>query len=203
MEGAQTCYATLALAEFYNRMNTLGKSEPPIRKFYEFYKLRHEDSHTAKSDEELVGAEYFDEAYVRALDLLGSNLLEQHKWADAELFLRRDVALREKLVFPQSNTISANARFMLGASLVGQKRYAEAEPLLHRACEGLTDTTNVAAFGTYSRDMFMPTLLQTIERIVQMYEGWGKVVAKMIFVTVCFLIASNCLRHLAASSGLG
>ena len=60
------------------------------------------------------------------LDLLGSNLLEQTEWADAELFLRRDVACEKNLRFRSHNTISANARFMLGASLVGQKRYAEA-----------------------------------------------------------------------------
>jgi len=171
--------ATLALADFYSRRNTPEKAEGPIRKFYEHYKRRHERSHTPKSDEQTVDPDHFDEAYVRALDLLGQNLLAQHKWADAEAILRKDVALRERLTIPMApanviQSVSANARSMLGASLVGQKRYAEAEPLLVQGYEGLLGMANVSVNGTAYRDMFMPMVKQAVERLVQLYDAWHK-----------------------------
>ncbi len=63
-ERLPTYYATVALAGFYNRRNTPEKAEEPVRKFYHYYKLRHDQR--AMSDEEVVDPKQFDEAYVRA-----------------------------------------------------------------------------------------------------------------------------------------
>jgi serine/threonine protein kinase len=159
----QTFYATFALADFYSRRNTTEKGEKPLRELCDLYKRRQE----GKPQE-------FNEAYARALDALGLNLLRQQKWAEAEAVLREDVTIREKIKDADATVVAANARSMLGGSLIGQKKYRDAEPLLLQGYQGLKQTTNVAVFGWAARDMFMPLVKQAVERLVQLYEGWGR-----------------------------
>jgi hypothetical protein len=65
-------------------------------------------------------------------------------------------------VWLRSQTMS-----LLGASLLGQRKYAEAEPLLIRGYEGLK-----------SRELrfrqFQKTVPEAAARLVQLYEAWGK-----------------------------
>ena len=59
---------------------------------------------------------------------LGSNLLEQAKWSEAEPVLRECLAIRDKAM--PDDWRRFNAMSLLGGALLGQGRYAEAEPLI-------------------------------------------------------------------------
>jgi hypothetical protein len=57
---------------------------------------------------------------------------------------------------------------LLGAVLLGQKKYADAEPLLVQGYQGMR-----------AREARMPSasrfeLTQALERLVQLYQSWGK-----------------------------
>ena len=55
---------------------------------------------------------------------------------------------------------------LLGASLLGQGKFAEAEPLLIAGYEGLKKLSPAISVDA--------NLLQAGERIVQLYAAWGK-----------------------------
>jgi hypothetical protein len=97
---------------------------------------------------------------------LGSHLLKQEKWAEAELILRDCLKIRD--VKSPGYWSRFNARSMLGSSLVGQKKYAEAEPLLLSAYEGMkAPETNYPPAGN-------ARLSEATARIIQLYDAWGK-----------------------------
>ena len=62
-------------------------------------------------------------------------LLQAKKWVEAEPLIRECLAIRTKTQ-PDSWT-TFNAQSMLGGSLLGQKKYAEAEPLLIAGYNGM------------------------------------------------------------------
>jgi eukaryotic-like serine/threonine-protein kinase len=69
------------------------------------------------------------------LTQIGSALLQQKQWTEAEPLLRESLAIREK---SQPNLWSTfNTQSLLGGVLLGQKKYADAEPLLRKGYEGL------------------------------------------------------------------
>src|SRR5205085_1773488 len=76
-----------------------------------------------------------DPALVTSLAELTASLLASKQFADAEPFARECLALREKNL--PDHWLTFNARVMLGGSLLGQKKYTEAEPLLRSGYEGL------------------------------------------------------------------
>jgi tetratricopeptide (TPR) repeat protein len=105
-------------------------------------------------------------AYALVLAELGLNLIYQRKWIDAEKALRDALAIVEKQQ-PDAWT-TFNTQSMLGDSLVGQKKYAEAEPLLIAGYEGMK-----------VREAKIPTALKArmkvaVERLVSLYEATGK-----------------------------
>ena len=57
----------------------------------------------------------------------------------------------------------------LGGSLLGQGRYAEAEPLIMAGYEGMK--AREARLPSAAR----PRLAEAAGRVVSLYEGWGKV----------------------------
>ena len=59
---------------------------------------------------------------------------------------------------------------LLGASLAGQKNYAEAETLLLESCEGLQQhqASLPPIFNAPRR------IKESLERLVQLYDAWGK-----------------------------
>jgi hypothetical protein len=59
---------------------------------------------------------------------LGSNLLKQVRWTDTEPMLRECLAIREKVL--PDDWSRFNAMSLLGESLLGQRRYSEAVPLV-------------------------------------------------------------------------
>jgi tetratricopeptide (TPR) repeat protein len=94
------------------------------------------------------------------------DLLQVKAYADAEPLLRECLAIREKTQPDLWNT--SNTKSMLGGALLGQKRYAEAEPLLVAGYEGMM-----------RREAMIPpqariSLTEALERLVQLYEATNK-----------------------------
>jgi serine/threonine protein kinase/tetratricopeptide (TPR) repeat protein len=74
-------------------------------------------------------------AYAAGLASAGQSRLDRRQWSEAESVLREALAIRAKSqpeVWTTFNTMS-----MLGGALLGQKKYAEAEPLLLKGYEGM------------------------------------------------------------------
>jgi tetratricopeptide (TPR) repeat protein len=96
----------------------------------------------------------------------GLTLLVQKKPEEAELAFRQCLNIRDKL---QADDWTAfDARSCLGGALLDQKRYADAEPLLLSGFEGLRQ-----------REVSIPTaekprLTRALERLVRLYDAWGK-----------------------------
>ncbi len=105
-------------------------------------------------------------AYAAELAALGLNLLQQQKWADAEATLRDCLAIRQQQQ-PDAWT-TFNAQSMLGGALLGQKQYAEAEPLLLAGYAGLKErAAKIPANGKLR-------LPEAADRLVELYAAWGK-----------------------------
>jgi tetratricopeptide (TPR) repeat protein len=106
--------------------------------------------------------------YAEELNRLGSDLLQQQKPAAAEACLREALAILEK--HPDAGE-TLFGRSLLGFALADQGRYAEAEPLLLQAYqERKRSVTDHRREGPPARRR----LTETLERLVQMYETWGK-----------------------------
>jgi tetratricopeptide (TPR) repeat protein len=88
------------------------------------------------------------------------------QFARAEPLLRECLAIREKARPDDWSTF--NTRSLLGGSLLGQVRFAEAEPLILAGYEGLK--AREAKIPAPRK----PSLAEAAERVVQLYEAWGK-----------------------------
>ena len=101
-------------------------------------------------------------AYAGELVALGKLLLNLQKWTEAETIVRECLTIREKTqpdVWTTFNTMS-----MLGGALLGQKKYAEAEPLLLKGYEGMRAREKTIPPQGQAR------LPEAIARLVQLYE---------------------------------
>jgi hypothetical protein len=97
---------------------------------------------------------------------LGRNLIRQRKWIEAESLLRECLAIREKIQADDRATF--DTRSLLGASLLGQGRFAEAEPLLLAGYEGLkVREAGLKAWRPEDPD-------KGAMSIVSLYEAWGR-----------------------------
>ena len=93
-------------------------------------------------------------------------LLEEGAFAEAEKLLRAYLTIREQTkpdAWPTFNTQS-----LLGGALLGQEKYAEAEPLLLKGYEGLK--AHAKALPPQARTR----ILEAIERLVQLYEATAR-----------------------------
>src|SRR5262249_42180327 len=94
-------------------------------------------------------------------------LLKQHQYGEAEQLLREFLA-----TYAQKNPrawLTFNVKSMLGGALLGQKKYADAEPLLLQGYEGMKQPeTRTPGWVKQAR------LIETLERLVQLYDDWGK-----------------------------
>jgi tetratricopeptide (TPR) repeat protein len=117
------------------------------------------------------GPESLEYACVRGLTGLGSNLLQQKKYADAESILRESLVVLETKAPEVWDRFVAQS--MLGAALLGRKKYAEAEPHLVQGYQGMNKTA--PSRGDRSLPP-TPGQLRTegLERLVQLYDAWGK-----------------------------
>ncbi len=92
--------------------------------------------------------------------------LVEGKFAEAEGLARECVALREREIPDDWRTF--NARSMLGGALLGQKNYAEAEPLLRSGYKGMKQREGqIPPIGK-------PRLKEVLQRLVQLYEETGR-----------------------------
>ena len=109
-------------------------------------------------------------SHATALAGLGANLVHQGKHADAEPILRECLALGER--HPR-DVDTVRPRSLLGAALLGQKNYVEAEPLLIAAYQGLVEWERNRLPGHHGGLNWggMPDVL---ERLVGLYQDWGK-----------------------------
>jgi eukaryotic-like serine/threonine-protein kinase len=97
---------------------------------------------------------------------LGRNLLEQHKYVEAEPTLRECLKIREAKAPDDWRTFDTLSQ--LGGSLLGQQKYTLAEPLVVRGYEGIK-----------SRESRIPvlrraSLTEALERVARLYDAWGK-----------------------------
>jgi hypothetical protein len=101
-----------------------------------------------------------------ALAGLGSNLLGQRRWAEAEPALRESLGIRAARQPDAPSTFEA--RGLLGRCLVGQGRYAEAEPLILEGYRGMRSReAELSAPG-------LGRMTEAGRRVVALYEAWGK-----------------------------
>ena len=107
----------------------------------------------------ILGAEHND-----TLDTLGKLArlhLSQGRYSQAEPLLRQLLNSQQKK--SPDGWHQYETQSLLGASIAGQLRFTEAEPLLEAGYEGLLQRQS----GT-------PAVEQAGERIVQLYISWGK-----------------------------
>jgi serine/threonine protein kinase/tetratricopeptide (TPR) repeat protein len=112
---------------------------------------------TSKPDSPLVAS---------ALDRLGRNLLNQANWQEAESVLRECLMSRAKA--NSDDWSRFHAMSLLGGALLGQGNHAEAEPLVVPGYEGMK------AREAKIRAQDKPRLAEAAERVVRLYEAWGK-----------------------------
>jgi serine/threonine protein kinase/tetratricopeptide (TPR) repeat protein len=98
---------------------------------------------------------------------LGMNLLQRRKPAEAEPHLRECLAIFEKTQPDDWKTFAL--KYMLGLSLFGQKKYAEAEPLLVAAYVGLKERED--KIPQHDGRGFTEGLA---ELVVRLYEALGQ-----------------------------
>jgi serine/threonine protein kinase len=96
---------------------------------------------------------------------LSGAYLKQKRYAQAESLLRQILSIQEK---KQANSWQYLIRSMLGGSLLGQKKFAEAERFLVSGYDGLKE-----------REHDIPPkarkyMREALERLVQLYDGWDK-----------------------------
>ena len=101
-----------------------------------------------------------------SLEGLGIAELSQRRYARAEAALREAVSIYQKTA--PNNWLRFRSENMLGASLAGQRRYAEAEPLLLSGYDGLVQRQAIIPAANQS------AVKDAGERIVQLYQDWGK-----------------------------
>jgi tetratricopeptide (TPR) repeat protein len=105
-------------------------------------------------------------AYAAELAALGFKLLHQKKWSDAEAPLAESLAIREQTQPEIWSTF--NSRSLLGAALLGQRKYEQAEPLLVQGYKGMIDReATIPPQG-------QPRVREALERLIDLYFALGK-----------------------------
>jgi eukaryotic-like serine/threonine-protein kinase len=92
--------------------------------------------------------------------------LNDKSWTDAEPILRDCLAIREKIE-PDAWT-TFNTKSMLGAALLGQKKYADAEPLLRAGYDGLKSRADKIPLQGKIR------LAEALDRLIALAEATNK-----------------------------
>ena len=139
------------LAEMYRRQRKYTQAEALFIKVLE-------------SRRRLVGQDHPDT--LSALASLGRVRLAERKYTDAEATLRNAVGEYERAAPNIWNRYDCQS--LLGSSLAGQKKYAEAESLLLSGYEGMARLQ--ATIPVYYR----VNLVRSAESIVGLYKSWGR-----------------------------
>ncbi|MFO0808693.1 MAG: tetratricopeptide repeat protein [Gemmataceae bacterium] len=104
--------------------------------------------------------------FATQLAILGLNMLELKQWAAAEAATRECLALREKTQPEEWNTF--NMKSMLGGALLGQKKYADAEPHLLKGYEGLKAREKTIPPAASTR------IPEALDRLLELYTATDK-----------------------------
>ena len=96
----------------------------------------------------------------------GSLLLEMKGYAEAEPLLRQCLTVREKT--QPDVWITFNTHSMLGGSLLGQNKYADAEPLLVKGYEGMKAREKTIPKEASTR------IPEALDRLVELYTATNK-----------------------------
>jgi hypothetical protein len=97
---------------------------------------------------------------------LGWNYIRQKRFDDAEIILRECLALRAAKESDKWQYFETHRG--LGAALLGQKRYAEAEVHLVQGYQGLKQReASISATNKYF-------LAEGLQHLIQLYDEWGK-----------------------------
>ena len=107
-----------------------------------------------------------DPRLAESLALLGLTLLRADKPAEAEPALRECLLIRERKE-PDAWT-TFNTRSMLGGSLLGQRKFADAEPLLVAGYEGMKQRAKAIP------PEFRHRLAEALDRLIAFYAAAGK-----------------------------
>jgi WD40 repeat protein len=97
---------------------------------------------------------------------IGLGLSEQKKWAEAEPLLRECLAIREKKQPDLWSTF--NTKSTLGGSLLGQKKYQGAEPLLLTGYQGMKEREKTIPPQGRVR------LSEAVDRLIELYTATNK-----------------------------
>jgi tetratricopeptide (TPR) repeat protein len=133
----------------------LAKQPEKALPLYQEYLIR--ESIRLKADEPGLAA---------AQSNVGRVLLKFEQFTEAEKVLRACLALCQKLQPDVWTTFDTQT--LLGGSLLGQKKYAEAEPLLVQGYEGMK--AREAKIPLASKNY----LAEAVERLVRLYEATGR-----------------------------
>ncbi len=101
------------------------------------------------------------------LTAFGQLLLARSRWSEAEGRLRESLSLYNGTAW-QDNWRRHHTMSLLGRALLGQGRYAEAEPLIVAGYQQMK--AREASIPVPER----PRLREAAERIIQLYEAWDK-----------------------------
>ena len=97
---------------------------------------------------------------------MSESLLRSEAFAEAEPLLRECLTIREKKLPDLWKTFSTGS--MLGGALLGQKKYAEAEPLLLKGYEGMKEREKTIP---PQAGIYMPNAL---DRLIALYTATNK-----------------------------
>jgi tetratricopeptide (TPR) repeat protein len=119
---------------------------------------------TLKLKKAKLGPDHPDAAWT--MSSLGLLLVEKRLFTEAEPVIRECLAIREKLRPEEWTTF--NARRMLGSALLGQRRYADAEPLLLKGYEGMKEREkSIPAPGRIR-------ILEALDGLIELYTATNK-----------------------------
>jgi len=139
------------LAQTYVESGNPGKALPLIEEFVRGYQRLGEDK---------------SRPFPNELADIGLLLLKNGRYIEAEKYLRHCLTIREKKEPDVWSTFDTQS--VLGAALLGQKRYAEAEPLLLGGYQGMKSRE------AKIRPQHRGSLPAALERLVQLGEATNK-----------------------------
>jgi hypothetical protein len=105
---------------------------------------------------------------VKGVVAFGAALVEKGEYAEAEPLLRLCLAIRREALSEEDWRI-AEVMSVLGASLAGQNKFDEAEPLLLESYTQVKDSAE-----TIPNALRNEQIGKALERIVNLYESWNK-----------------------------
>jgi serine/threonine-protein kinase len=108
--------------------------------------------------------EEMERSLASALAYYAESLIASGRAGMGESAARECIAIRERALDAQDQWLTTNARSLLGAALAGQGRFEEAEAILLDADRALRSSILVPAENQR----------KARERIVALYEAWGK-----------------------------